>query len=163
MLVGPSHAHDHVAPDAVLRLGDQRQTGIRYDAQWVDEGESSDCTAEFVGGFPLIGKALRHATGEVPVVRLRKRAAPLEVVVQRWPRINRAGYARGEPIQLPWTLEPHVVGDSVKAWDVVIPWPATAEHLYLGVSAYWADEAGCGGFPDLGSQYAAWTFHLKKP
>lgn len=160
--IGPVRAHDHRPPNAVLRVADERRAGIRYDSYWVDAGGTSDCTAEFVGGPPLIGKALKHQEGEVPIVRLRKPAAPLEVVVQRWPRVNRAGYARGEPTPMGWSLRPHVVDGSVKAWDVVIPWDGATDHLYLGVTAYWADEAGCGGSPDLGSQYAAWTFHLKQ-
>ncbi len=51
----------------------------------------------------------------------------------------------------------------VRAWDIVVGWTATFDHLYLGVAAYWADEEGCSGFPGLGSQYVAWTFHAKAP
>lgn len=148
VVVSPASAHDHLAPNAVLLVGQERQQGIQYHADWVKPPDTAgDCTAEFLSGFPLIGRPLLHPAGELPVVRLQKSAAPLEIEVQRWPRTNDEGYARGKAVPLQWTLRPHTVAGSIKAWDVVIVWPETTDQLYLGVGAYWADQQGVVGFP----------------
>lgn len=100
--------------------------------------------------------------GQEIVVRLHKRAAPLEVEVYKWAGVDDEGNAKGEPTPLPSTLRPVIVSGETRSWEVVIGVPTVGRHLYLGVSAYWADEEGCGGHPDLGSQSAAWTFHLRR-
>jgi hypothetical protein len=112
-------------------------------------------------GFPRFRKALRHVPGQEIVVRFHKPAVPLEIQVSRWPRITDGGKPAGTPTPLPWLIRPHLVGDEIRAWEVVIEPPVVPGHLYLGVEAYWRDEDGCWGPLDLGNQYAAWTFHLK--
>lgn len=87
----------------------------------------------------------------------------MEIEAYRWRGVKKNGYAKGEPSPLPWLLRPHRVNGEVRAWEVVVGWPATSDHLYFGVTAYWADEEGCSGSPDLGSQYVAWTFQAKAP
>ncbi len=84
----------------------------------------------------------------------------MEVHVQEWPGVDEHGHADGTPTPVPWVLRPHVVDNEVRAWDVVVTAPPEPGHVYLGVDAYWADEDGCGPPVDLGSQYAAWAFHL---
>lgn len=159
-----AHADDHRAPKALLRVGGETQRGQRYHADWIRPARQDGfCFASFAHGFPTPPKAVGHDPGEPVVVRLRKPAMPVEVEVHRWPRVNEDGYASGTATPLAWSLRPHRVGGEVRAWDVIVAWPATIDHLYLGVGAYWRDQEGCAGEPDLGSQYAAWTFHLKAP
>ena len=159
---GVARAHDHRAPRSALLLEGGIQKGQRYHADWARPARQEGfCFVSFAHGFPTPPKALPHALGEPVVVRLYKKAMPLEVEAQRWPRVNRDGMATGTPVPLPWSLRPHEVNGEIRAWDVVIPWPRTLDHLYLGVAGYWRDEEGCSSEPDLGSQYAAWTFHLR--
>ena len=160
----PARAHDHRPPKADLRVGGKVQTGHRYHADWVRRTRDPRfCLATFAIGYPTFPKALPHAPGDSVVVRLHKKAAPLEVEVQRWSAVDDDGHASGTPTPLPWSLRPHLVDGKIRAWDVVVVWPATLDHLYLGVAAYWADQEKCAGEPDLGSQFVAWTFHLKDP
>jgi hypothetical protein len=84
---------------------------------------------------------------------------PLEIEAQRWPTADDQGHASGTPTPVPWVLHPNVVSGSVRSWDLEIVPPLIEGHLYLGIGAYWADEDGCSQQPDLGSQYAGWTFH----
>ena len=109
----------------------------------------------------MFRKPLKRTVGDEIVVRLHKTAMPREVEAQSWPRVDRRGQAAGEPTPLPWVLRPRLADSEIKAWEIVVVAPAPTGHLYLGVGAYWADEDDCGGGPiDLGSQYAAWTFHV---
>ncbi len=161
----PAVAHDHRPPRATLLLEDGRQVGHAYHDQWLaqDPNEPEFCGASFGSGFPTFPSALEHRPGEPVVVRLHKDAVPMEIEAYRWRGVKKNGHAKGEPSPLPWVLRPHRVNGQVRAWEVVVGWPATSNHLYLGVAAYWADEEGCSGFLDLGSQYVAWTFHAKAP
>jgi hypothetical protein len=155
-------AHDHRAPRASLRVAGQVQGGLQYHADgWARQSnEPGFCVVTFATGFPKFRKALTLEVGDETVVRLHKKAMPLELEVQRWPRVDKSGRAAGTPSPLPWTLRPHIVDGEVRAWEVTILAAATEGHVYLGVGAYWPDEDGCSQQPDLGSQYAAWTFHL---
>lgn len=154
-------AHDHRAPRATLRIGGETRPGWLYHADgWSQATEEPGiCEATFATGFAKFRKPLRHSAGDEIVVRFHKAAPPLEVEVHRWPGVDDHGYAAGTPTALPWLLRPHVVEGAVRNWEVVVLPPVVAGHLYLGVGAYWGDEDGCGQQPDLGSQYAAWTFH----
>lgn len=157
----PARAHDHRPPPGILMTGDDEQRGHRHHADWVRRARDERfCIASFATGFRAFPRALVHQPGNPVFVRLAKASPPLEVEVLRWPNVDRNGHATGQPIPLPWTLRPHVVNNEVRAWDVVIPWIATVDRLYLDVGAYWADEEGCTPQPDLGYQYVAWTFHL---
>lgn len=155
-------ARDHRAPRTTLRVAGQVQKGLQYHADgWSKPTEDGRfCDVSFAHGLPEFSKPLHHAPGQEIVVRLHKKTMPLEVEVQRWPRVNGDGHAAGTATPLPWLLRPHMTGTSIGAWEVVVLPPIVNGHLYLGVGAYWADEDGCSPQPDLGSQYAAWTFHL---
>lgn len=159
---GVALAHDHRPPRATLRLDGDVQKGLVYHADgWTYPSEEPGfCDVDFGWGPARFRNPLVHEAGERIVVRLHKTAMPLEVEVQRWPRVE-DGHAAGTPIPLPWVLRPKVVDGETAAWDVIVPIPVVDGHLYLGVGAYWADEDGCAAQPDLGSQYAAWTFHAK--
>ncbi len=155
-------AHDHRPPRATLRVGgDVREGSFHHGDGWAHAAEEPGyCYMDFLSGFPRFSKPLKHDVGEEIVVRLHKRAMPLEVEAQRWPRVDQHDRPAGTPTSVPWVLRPYVVDGATKAWEVVILPPLVQGHLYLGVGAYWADEDGCSGGVDLGSQYAAWTFHV---
>lgn len=159
----PVQAHDHRPPRATLGLAGEVQKGWLYhgDGWSARSDEPRFCEVGFGHGFPTFRKALLHSPGQEIVVRLHKPAAPREIEVQRWPGVDDNGYATGTPTPLAWTLRPHTVQGEIRSWNIVVLPPVVDGHLYLGVGAYWADEDGCTHEPDLGSQYAAWTFHLK--
>lgn len=159
---GVALGHDHHPPRATLRIDGNVQKGLLHHADgWTYPSEEPGyCDVDFGSGFPRFRRAVVHEAGEEIVVRLHKNAMPLEVEVQRWPRVE-DGHAAGTPTPLPWVLRPRVADGQAQAWDVIVPLPVLDGHLYLGVGAYWADEDGCSPQPDLGSQYAAWTFHAK--
>lgn len=160
VLGGAAQAHDHRAPKASLMIGSQVQRGFLYHADgWTKRTNDGFCSASFGSGFPTFRKPLSYVPGDQVVARFHKSAAPLEVEVQRWPRIDENGRASGTPTPLPWVLRPYRDG-AAEGWEIVIPPPLGKKHMYLGVGAYWADEDGCVQGPDLGSQFASWTFHL---
>ena len=156
-------AHDHRRPRATLRVGGDVQEGHPVHADgWSKPvpGEPDLCEVTFASGFTNFKKPLRHSPGQEIVVRLHKAAAPVEVEAVRWLRLDENGYGR-DPVPVPWTLRPHLINGKVRAWEVVIQPPLVTGHLYLGVAGYWRDEHDCTPEPDLGSQYAQWSFHLK--
>lgn len=159
---GVASAHDHRAPRATLHVAGKVQDGHRYHADgWSTSREPGTCDISFATGFTKFGKAIRRTGSDDIVVRFHKPAMPREVEAQSWPRVNDDGQAAGKPTPLPWVLRPRIANGTIEAWEVVVLAPSSPGHLYLGVGAYWADEDGCGGGPlDLGSQYAAWNFHV---
>ncbi len=162
LLSGPvALGDDHRPPRATLRVAGQVQEGRVYHADgWAKRSRDPRyCNVSFATGFPKFRKPLKHSSGEEIVVRLHKPALPVEIEVQRWPRVDEDGHAAGTPVPLPWVLRPRSGGGG-RSWEISVLVPSVDGHLYLGVTAYWADEDGCSPQPDLGSQYAAWTFHL---
>lgn len=161
VVAGMAHAHDHRAPKTTLTIGSETQRGLLYHADgWAKRTKDPRyCEVSFGTGFPKFRKAASYTVGDQIVVRFHKAAPPLEVEVQQWPGVDDKGHATGIPTPLPWVLRPYVDG-GIDAWEIVVPPPIAQEHMYLGVGAYWADEDGCSQTPDLGSQYAAWTFHV---
>lgn len=161
-LAAPAEGHDHRAPRATLHVAGKIQQGHPYHADgWSTSSEPGYCDISFATGFTKFGKPLRRTGSDDIVVRLHKSAMPREVEAQSWPRVNDDGQAAGKPTPLPWVLRPRMSNGAVEAWEVLVLAPSSPGHLYLGVGAYWADEDGCGGGPlDLGSQYAAWNFHV---
>lgn len=159
----PATADDHRPPRATLHVGDATQRGRTHHADgWTKRSnEPGFCDASFATSFPRFPKALRHSPGQEIVVRLHKKAPPVEVEAQRWPRIDKKGHAAGTPTPLPWMLRPRLIQGSIRAWEVVVLPPVVDGHLYLDIGAYWRDEDGCSQEPDLGGQYAGWMFHLR--
>ena len=156
-------AGDHRAPRATLHVGNLAQDGRLHHADgWAERSEEPRfCDVSFATGFRKFGKPLRHTPGQEIIVRLHKKAPPVEVEVLRWPRVDEKGRPAGSPTPLPWLLRPWLVQGSIQGWEVVVLPPIVNGHLYLDVGAYWRDEDGCYQEPDLGNQYAAWTFHLR--
>ncbi len=158
----PAVAGDHRPPRATLQIADDVQRGRIYHADgWTrPTRDGKGCIVTFAHGFPRFGKALKHSDGEEIVVRLDRGDPPLEVEVQRWPRVNSDGEPEGTPTPVPFVLRPAGTGES-QAWEISILPPVVDGHLFLGVGAYWQNNGPCGSQPDLGSQYAAWTFHAR--
>ncbi|MFN2388300.1 MAG: hypothetical protein ABR575_01640 [Actinomycetota bacterium] len=159
----PAAARDHRAPRATLRVrGDVQKGHLHHSDGWARRTKDPRfCEGTFGHGFRAFRKPLRHNPGDEIAVRLHKQARPEEVEVLRWPRVDENGHATGTPTPLPWLLRPLVVQGDIRAWEVVVLPPHVDGHLYLDVGAYWRDEDGCYQEPDLGNQYAAWTFHLR--
>lgn len=94
-------------------------------------------------------------------VRLRKKAAPTSVHMQRWNRVGRRMQPKGTPSEVPFVLSPHTVDGTVRAWDVTFALPE-ANRLYLQLEASWPDDEGCVPQPDTGSQHATWRFNARR-
>jgi hypothetical protein len=85
----------------------------------------------------------------------------LEWQLKAWRAVTRKGRPKGAAEAVPAILLP-VAGDGPpRSWKVVFVPPISAAHVYLQLDAFWADEEGCGGNPDLGSQEGTWTYHLR--
>lgn len=137
--------------------GSQRGSLHHADGWARKTKDGKACVATFATGSPSFRRSLAYSAGHEVVIRFAKPSPPLELAVRQWDSVNDKGQPQ-DPMPLPWVLRPYVKGDT-EAWEVVfVPFPQ--DHIYLDVEAWWADEDGCGGAPDLGSQYAAWTFHL---
>ena len=161
-LIAPTHAHDHVGPRAVLVSSEASQPGRSYHSDWIRATrDGRACVLSGGSGILRVPKAVAHEAREAVIVRLHKPALPREVEVRRWPRVDEQGMVTGDPTPVPFSLKPHVVDGTTRAWDVVVAPRLQAEHIYLDVAGYWADENGCSQEPDLGSQYKAWLFHLR--
>lgn len=112
-------------------------------------------------GFPTFPKPVEGTPGDPAVIRFKKQAPPLETSLKAWREVDHQGQPEGDPIPIPNALLP--AGGGHKAWEIHFLIPPLGEHLYLLAEAYWADEEECSQQPDLGSQYAAWTFHVRSP
>ncbi len=158
----PAAAHDHRPPKAILKGKDALQQGLALQEHWLSRYDADECEAgggdSVVISFP---QQVRLAAPQAPSIRLRKRAMPVEVAVRQWPEVDDEGHAQGEGVSLPWALSPVKRDGATVAWDVTVPVTVPRRHLYLGLEAYWQDEEGCAGTPDLGSQSMFWTFHAK--
>jgi hypothetical protein len=159
-LTAPAGAHDHRAPSAVLRLGDDAQRGRPLHSGWLARASERFCDFKTRTGLPSFPRALRYAPGDVASVLLREESTPLDVSVTAWRDVDRKGRPTGDAEPIPAALVPVMAGTGAQAWEVRFTPPPAATHLYLAVEAHWPDEEGCAATPDLGSQYASWTFHL---
>ncbi|MDQ3955950.1 MAG: hypothetical protein M3285_10430 [Actinomycetota bacterium] len=163
LIGGQAHADDHRPPRARLQVGALRQEGLRYHAEWSSpDKDPRFCMTRFSDSWPSFRKAVLYSADDELVVRLQKASMPLEVEAYRWERLDDEGYGRGEPTPLASVLRPVIVNGATRAWEVVVVPDGRKRHLYFGVSAYWSDEDGCMSQPDLGSQGAGWTFHVKR-
>ena len=155
-------AHDHRPPPSpLLTVGDQDQRGRWMSSAWA-RSDPPYCVVTFGHALWSFPTAARYTEGSPATIKLRKAAPPREVQLLAWRRVNRRGAPRGAAEPIPTAIVP-VVGSSgaVKAWELTFVSPPQAEHLYLALRVYWADEDGCGGQADIGSQNATWTFHLR--
>lgn len=159
-LPGGATAHDHRPPRATLVIGDVEQKGRPLHSAWMNRSSKRFCDFRIRHGLPAFPRPLEYATGDEVAIVLHKTAPPLEVTVEAWRQVDSAGRPKGASESIPSFVTPVVRSSETKAWQIRFVPPPTAPHLYLAVEAYWPDEEECSGAPDLGSQSAAWTFHL---
>lgn len=155
-------AHDHRMPRVVLHADEQTRSGYLVESWWTRA--ASDGSGDCIGGgghgwgWPR-GLRYEESTHEA-TIRMKKATRPMELFFTAG--IGRA--SNGEPATalMPWpfTLRPVPNPLQPRAWDIVFPLPPD-KHVFFELEASWADEDGCGGFPDLGSQYGVWRFHLR--
>lgn len=160
-LATEARADDHRIPSVVLRVDAQKRSGYLVESWWTRA--ASDGSGDCIGGgghgsgWP---RALRYegSTHEA-TIRLKRAARPTELFFTA----GRGRTSDGQPATAlaPWPFALRPVPNPVqpKAWDIVFPLPP-AERLFFELEASWADDDGCGGTPDLGSQYGVWRFHL---
>lgn len=159
VLAPPAAADDHRPPSAVLRLGEDAQRGRPLHSGWLVRASERFCDFKTRSALPSFPRALHYAPGDVASVLLREESTPLDVTVTAWRAVDSKGRPTGEAEPVPAVVVPVMAGSGAEAWEVRFAPPA-GPHLYLAVEAHWADEEGCAQAPDLGSQYASWTFHL---
>lgn len=137
-----------------MLVGGEEQRGRPTHSSWLRRADEQFCDFSDRFGFPTFGRALRVARGEAVRIRLHKDEPPLEVGLRAWRRVDSNGHPAGDSQPVPVALTP--AGD---VWEIQFVASPDAGHLYLLAEAYWADTEGCAAQPDLGSQYASWTFH----
>ncbi len=162
-VVGPTTAataHDHRPPRTSLQVGGGKQHGQRVHSLWVKRANEKYCDVMDRNGQLTFPPAVRSTATDVGSIVFKKKEMPLEVSLRAWTRVDKDGQPDGEAIPVPHLLLP-TEGDA--GWQIRFPLPPSSGHLYLLAEANWADEEGCSPDPDLGSQYAAWSFHVRSP
>lgn len=155
-------AHDHRRPPApYLSAGGERQEGKDVRMTWLRRYDEKYCDLlDGFGATTFPKKVLSYDSGDVATIRLKKSAPPLEWWVYAWEEIRRNGQPKGTAQTVPALVDAHRRDGGLVAWDLRFVLPPADRHLYLLVEVYWADEEGCSGEVDLGSQSAAWSYHL---
>lgn len=160
LLVGVAVADDHRRPRTSLITDLDRQSGRITHMVWARRVNPDECVVS-EGTRPVtFPKAVRFRLGNAVSVRLHKDEMPVEFSVKAWRSIRRDGTPRGAGHPVPAVLTPKRRDGETVAWMLQFE-PAEAAHTYLQVTAYWRDETGCHPPPDLGSQSAAWSFHIR--
>jgi hypothetical protein len=152
-------ATDHRVPRAVLFTGEASQRGLPIHTVWL-RGRGRFCLATFADGLSRFPNPVGDTEAGPIAVRFWKADPPTFASVSAWERVDRNGQPKGEPMSLPFLLRPHLRDGAPRAWELVLALPPSP-HLYLEVTADWPDEDGCGGTPDIGSQYGIWRFHVR--
>lgn len=158
-------AHDHRRPPSPrLKAGGEVQEGKNVRMTWLRRYDEKYCDLLDGFGYTTFPKrVLSYDAGDTARVRLKKSAPPLEWWVYAWEDIRRKnGQPKGTAQVIPAAVDAHRRDGQVVAWDIRFVLPPADRHLYILVEAYWADEEGCSSQPDLGSQSAAWSFHLSR-
>lgn len=137
-------------------VGDEEQHGRLTHSSWLRRADEQFCDFSDRFGFPTFRRALRVQPGDVVSIRLHKEEPPLEVGLRAWRRVDAHGHPAGDSTPVPVALAP--AGDE---WEMRFVAAPEHGHLYLLAEAYWADTEECAPQPDLGSQYASWTFHVR--
>ncbi len=157
---GSAGAEDHRAPRARL-VHDPGQTGRYLYDDWVLRRRDGSCYREGGDNFLGFPASIRVERGERVRIRLKKDDPPIEWALEAWTEVNASGQPEGDPLQVAAGLTPHPPAKDIVAWDLNFLPPPTANHLYLRLQAFWTDDEGCVPPPDLGSQSAGWTFHVR--
>jgi hypothetical protein len=160
LLVGVAVADDHRRPQTSLITDLDRQGGQITHMLWARRVNPDECVVTEGSGPVTFPKAVPVTLGNAISVRLHKDEMPVEFSVEAWRSVRRDGTPRGTGDPVPAVLTPQRRDGEIVAWVLQFD-PFEAGHTYLQVTAYWRDETGCHPPPDLGSQSASWTFHLR--
>lgn len=153
--VPAAYPSDHRVPRVMLRTGEMRQRGVLQSLTWIRRGERH-CSRVSGVGLPDWPRGLEHRSGELAVLRFRKRQAPTSVAVVAWRGVNRSGVPRGEGETIPFVLSPLVSDGEVVAWEATFLPAPTPRHYFIEARAEWTDMDGCGG-----TQSGTWVAHLR--
>lgn len=157
-----ARAHDHRPPKpARLRAGEEVQDGRKIHSYWVRRRRDGNCFITDTFDFTTFPRAIGYEAGTPVAVTLFKPAMPVEWVVQAWRDVDEDGHPRGAPDPVPAVPQPVRRDGETVAWRLELAPPLVDGHMYLQVEAYWTDEEECAPQPDLGTQTATWTFHLR--
>lgn len=160
-LASQAAAHDHRLPRVVVTIDSKTKPGSVVEFRWLRAARdgSGDCIADFGDGWGW-PRGVRYASStREATIRLRKSARPMELFFTAGTGQTSDGEPATALTPWPFTLRPVPNPLQPRAWDIVFPLPPV-EHVFFELEASWADDDGCGGFPDLGSQYGVWRFHL---
>lgn len=157
----PVSAHDHRIPKSVLRVSHDKQPGLPVHSTWLKRVDEEYCDLSDRFAFPIFPAAVRAPVGEMASIELKKAAPPREFSLQAWLEVDAQGHPEGDPIPVAAILSPTPGAGQTRSWQLHFFPPPDTPHLYLLAEANWADEEGCSPQPDLGSQYSAWTFHVR--
>lgn len=156
-------ADDHRRPSAVLVTTNDRQAGRIISMSWARRVTREECIITDGTSSLTFPRAVRTRPGEVVRVRLKKDEIPTEFAVESWRSVRANGTPRGEPKPIPALLSPRRRDGRIVRWVLRFRLRDGYGHSYLHVTAHWKDETGCHPPPDLGSQYASWSFHVRSP
>lgn len=154
--VPSAEAHDHRVPQVILMTGEGRDHGVHYYGEWAT-GEDDYCTVGIGEGprtFPEEGVGFE--AGDPVQIRIFKRRRPAHIELWYFRRVDQAGFARGDPTELPFRLQRHLVDGRVAGWDIVFR-PEGSRHYYIDFFGTWQDEEGCDY-----AQHGAWAFHAEE-
>ena len=161
LMTSEALADDHRRPSTALVAGSVRQKGRIVGMSWARRVSPSECIVTDGTNGTTFPHPLRYRTADQLSVRLRKDEMPVEYSVEAWRSVRRDGTPRGPSQLVPASMEPHMRDGQTVAWDLRFQSPYQLGHTYLMATAYWPDETNCWPPPDLGSQFASWTFHVK--
>ena len=163
LLVGSAIGDDHRRPRSVLTTSQAHQKGRIISMSWARRVSVEECVISDGTNSLTFPKAIRSRPGEVVSIRLRKNEMPVEFSIEAWHSVRRDGTPRGSAKSMPAVLSPRRREGRVVAWTVNVPLRDRPGHTFMHVTAYWTDETGCHPPPDLGSQFASWSFHVRSP
>ncbi|MDQ3646451.1 MAG: hypothetical protein M3345_05880, partial [Actinomycetota bacterium] len=155
-------SHDHrPPPDPALTIGAKRQVGRPIHITWRERVDENECELSDGFDFTTFPSATSFPSGSDGTIVLRKKSPPREWQLQVWRSVTRKGRPKGQPERILAGLVPQVGSAPPDRWELRFVPPSSADHLYLRLDVFWADEEGCASTPDLGSQIGSWTYHLR--
>lgn len=161
-LASQATAHDHRIPTVVVTVDAQTRSGYLVESwwMWAARDGSGDCIGEAGDGFRWPRGLRYEGSTREATIRMKKPARPMEVFFTAGTGRNSDGGPATALAPWPFALRPVPDALQPRAWDIVFPLPPD-KHVFFELEASWADDDGCAGFPDLGSQYGVWRFHLR--
>lgn len=147
-------AHDHVAPQVVLKAGDVKQEGTPREVWWTRKTSDGGCVGSNATGTGEFPDAVEVEMGGRAAFTFRKSQQPRGVSITMWSGATIGDESvMGEPDDIPFELRSFRIHGK-RVWKAVFYRPEVGEHFFE-VSARWRDDEGCGG-----GQGGFWRFHM---